>query len=170
MKWFIVQIMNEMHCTVKQVEFLRADRFERLHRLQENYNVNISFPRKLPTAGQTEISVRGNRRQLQNAIPMTREALQGLIQWEISIGEMIHPLLTASSIQMQRLALESHSTWREQWRYIWLFAVYIHRHLSNLNNIIWFYRLLLIDATWFASSRGSCSNNWCEQYEQDSNK
>ena len=104
-------VKNEMiHCTVKQVEFLRVDRFERFHHLQENYNVNISFPRKLPTAGQTEISVRGNRRQLQNAIPMTREALQGLIQWEISIGEMIHPLLTASSIQMQRLALESHST------------------------------------------------------------
>ena len=101
--------VNEViHCTVKQVEFLRADRFERLHRLQDDYNVSISLPRKLPTAGQTEISVRGNRRQLQNAIPMVREALQGLIRWEIAIGEMIHPLLTASSIQMQRLALESH--------------------------------------------------------------
>lgn len=102
-----VFITEELNCTGKQIEFLRADRFEVVHAIQNAYNVTITLPREFPLSGPIKLAVRGNRRQLDEALPVVREALQGLIRCELHLNGMIHRLLTESSLQFQRLALES---------------------------------------------------------------
>ena len=102
-----VLLTEELNCTGKQIEFLRADRFEVVHTIQNTYNVTITLPREFPLSGPIKVAVRGNRRQLDEAIPVVREALQGLIRCELHLDGMVHRLLTESSLQFQRLALES---------------------------------------------------------------
>ena len=102
-----VYLTEELNCTGKQIEFLRAERFEVVHAIQNAYNVTITLPREFPLSGPIKVAVRGNRRQLDEAIPVVREALQGLIRCELHLDGMVHRLLTESSLQFQRLALES---------------------------------------------------------------
>ncbi|CBK22155.2 uncharacterized protein [Blastocystis hominis] len=102
-----VYLTEELNCTGKQIEFLRAERFEVVHTIQNAYNVTITLPREFPLSGPIKVAVRGNRRQLDEAIPVVREALQGLIRCELHLDGMVHRLLTESSLQFQRLALES---------------------------------------------------------------
>lgn len=103
-----VFLTEELSCTGKQIEFLRADRFEVVHAIQDRYNVTITLPREFPLSGPIKVAVRGNRRQLDEAIPVVREALQGLVRCELQLNGMVHRLLTESPLQFQRLALESH--------------------------------------------------------------
>ena len=91
-----VLLTEELNCTGKQIEFLRADRFEVVHTIQNAYNVTITLPREFPLSGPIKVAVRGNRRQLDEAIPVVREALQGLIRCELHLDGMVHRLLTES--------------------------------------------------------------------------
>ena len=98
-----VLVTKELSCTAKQAQFLASDRGEVRAAIEF-----IRVPRELPAIGPTQITVRGNARQVGEALPLVSEALQGLVREVLKFnGEELARLLHESDLQVQRLALEA---------------------------------------------------------------
>lgn len=103
-----VLVEEAVACSVKQVAHLAADRFALANRLQELSGAEVRVPRELPAVGPTQVTVRGNRRQVAAAVPMVREALQGLVREVLALPAAdLRLVLEASPLQVARLALEA---------------------------------------------------------------
>ncbi|OAO16055.1 hypothetical protein AV274_2209, partial [Blastocystis sp. ATCC 50177/Nand II] len=99
---------KELSCTAKQAQFLASDRGEVRAAIERATGVFIRVPRELPAIGPTQITVRGNARQVGEALPLVSEALQGLVREVLKFdGEELARLLHESDLQVQRLALEA---------------------------------------------------------------
>ncbi|OLA90708.1 MAG: hypothetical protein BHW44_05310 [Roseburia sp. 40_7] len=60
--------------------------------------------------GSTAVTVRGNKQQVTTAVPLVREALQGLIRRTLQVpAEDLTVMLKNGNLQVQRLTLESKS-------------------------------------------------------------
>ena len=103
-----VLVTKELSCTAKQAQFLASDRGEVRAAIERATGVFIRVPRELPAIGPTQITVRGNARQVGEALPLVSEALQGLVREVLKFdGEELARLLHESDLQVQRLALEA---------------------------------------------------------------
>ena len=103
-----VQVTESVPCSVKQVAFLSENRHALANHIQDVSGAEVRVPRELPAFGSTAVTVRGNKRQVACALPLVREALQGLVRETLSFApEELRAALHASSLQVQRLALES---------------------------------------------------------------
>lgn len=101
-----VQVTESVPCSVKQVAYLSENRHALANRIQEISGAEVRVPRELPAFGSTAVTVRGNKRQVTCAVPLVREALQGLVRETLTLApaELAAAL---ESLQVQRLALES---------------------------------------------------------------
>lgn len=101
-----VQVTESVPCSVKQVAYLSENRHALANRIQEASGAEVRVPRELPAFGSTAVTVRGNKRAVSCAVPLVREALQGLVREMLSFAptELAAAL---KSLQVQRLALES---------------------------------------------------------------
>ena len=103
-----VQVTESVPCSVKQVAYLSENRHALANHIQEVSGAEVRVPRELPAFGSTAVTVRGNKRQVSCAVPLVREALQGLVRETLSFAPTeLQAALHASSLQVQRLALES---------------------------------------------------------------
>lgn len=103
-----VLVTKDMNCTAKQAQFLASNRGEVRAAIEKETGVFIRMPRDLPAIGPTHITLRGNARQVSEALPLVNEALQGLVREVLTFdGDELTRLLHESDLQVQRLALES---------------------------------------------------------------
>ena len=102
-----VLVTKEVNCTAKQAQFLASSRGEVRAAIEQETGVFIRMPRDLPAIGPTRITLRGNARQVSEALPLVNEALQGLVREVLAFdGDELTRLLHDSDLQVQRLALE----------------------------------------------------------------
>ena len=105
-----LQVTESVPCSAKQVVYLSENRHALANRIQELSGAEVRVPRELPAVGSAAVTVRGNKRQVACAVPLVREALQGLVRETLSFTpEELAAALHGSSLQVQRLALESRS-------------------------------------------------------------
>lgn len=103
-----VMVVEKVKCTVKQVAFLTDDRHALANRIQEATGAFVRIPEELPVIGATEVTVRGNKRQVTDALPLVREALQGHMRETLTVpADHLTAVLDAGVLQIQRLALEA---------------------------------------------------------------
>ena len=104
-----IQVSESLKCLVKEVAFLTADRYAVANHIQEVTGASVRFPKSLPMFGATEVTVKGNKRQVEAAVPLVREALKGLTRKTLSVlPAHLTAVLDGGVLQVQRLALESH--------------------------------------------------------------
>ena len=105
-----LQVTESVPCSVTQLTYLSENRHALANRIQELSGAEVRVPRELPALGSAAVTVRGNKRQVACAVPLVREALQGLVRETFSFApEELTAALHESSLQVQRLALESRS-------------------------------------------------------------
>ena len=103
-----VIITKEVSCSVNQVEHLTNDRHAVRMAIEEETGAKIFIPRDLPSMGPTKITISGNEDQVNQALPIVREAILGMLRQHMTMtSEELQGLLNHSSIQLQRLQLES---------------------------------------------------------------
>ena len=103
-----VLVTKEVNCTVKQAQFLLNDHNEVRGAIEKETGVTIRIPRDLPAIGPTRITLRGNAREVREALPLVSEALQGLTRDVLRFeADELTRVLQESELQVQRLALES---------------------------------------------------------------
>ena len=105
-----VQVSEAVPCSVKQIGHLTENRFAVVNEIQEQSGAEVRVPHDLPMFGSTAVTVRGNKRQVTMAVPLVREALQGLIRRILRVPpEHLTVMLKNGNLQLQRLTLESKS-------------------------------------------------------------
>lgn len=105
-----VQVSESVGCSVKQIAHLTENRFAVVNEIQEQSGAEVRVPRDLPMFGSTAVTVRGNKHQVTLAVPLVREALQGLIRRSLCVPpEHLSVMLKNGNLQLQRLTLESKS-------------------------------------------------------------
>ena len=103
-----VIVTKEVNCTVKQVQYLLNDHNEVRGAIEKETGATIRIPRDLPAIGPTRITLRGNAREVKEAMPLVSEALQGLVRDVLRFDDdELTRVLHESDLQVQRLALES---------------------------------------------------------------
>ena len=103
-----VIVTKEVNCTVKQVQYLLNDHNEVRGAIEKETGATIRIPRDLPAIGPTRITLRGNAREVKEALPLVSEALQGLVRDVLRFDDdELTRVLHESDLQVQRLALES---------------------------------------------------------------
>jgi len=105
-----VQVSEALPCSVKQIAHLTENRFALVNEIQEQSGAEVYVPHDLPMFGSTAVTVRGNKQQVTTAVPLVREALQGLIRRTLQVpAEDLTVMLKNGNLQVQRLTLESKS-------------------------------------------------------------
>ena len=105
-----VQVSESIPCSVKQISRLTENRFAVINEIEEQSGAEVDVPRELPVFGSTAVTVRGNKREVERAVPLVREALQGLVRKTLRVrGEHVCLVLKSGNLQLQRLTLESKS-------------------------------------------------------------
>ena len=105
-----VQVSESIPCSVKQITRLTENRFAVINEIEEQSGAEVHVPRELPVFGSTAVTVRGNKREVERAVPLVREALQGLVRKTLRVrGEHVCLVLKGGNLQLQRLTLESKS-------------------------------------------------------------
>ena len=103
-----IMLDEPVKCLVKEVAFLTADRHAAANHIQEVTGASVRIPKELPMFGATEIIVHGNKRQVEAAIPLVREAFKGLVRETLTVPPAhLTAVLDGGVMQIQRLALES---------------------------------------------------------------
>ena len=102
------KLEEPVKCLVKEVAFLTANRYAAANHIQEVTGATVLIPKELPMFGATEVIVRGNKRQVEAAVPLVREALKGLERETLTVPPAhLTAVLDGGVMQIQRLALES---------------------------------------------------------------
>ena len=102
-------VLNEsVKCLVKDLAFLTANRYALANHIHEVTGAFVKLPENLPLFGNTEVIVRGNKYQVEKALPLVREALKGLVHETLTVAPAhLAAVLDGGVLQVQRLALES---------------------------------------------------------------